>query len=143
MLRDVRYETWWNRLSSELRMNALYLIPTMAADQRTVFSGRLWHELHAWLRVEVRRVYDIMQPAVEFLTTGNIQVHEPAGLPGWDEKIADLMNHGLSDEEIPDYFDSAQACNFIRDYSARLRKILVSPENSTEAHGISNQINHD
>jgi hypothetical protein len=51
---DVRYEAWWNGLSQELRINVLQLIPTMGADQQTIFSGRLWHELHAWLRVEVR-----------------------------------------------------------------------------------------
>jgi hypothetical protein len=47
-------------------------------------------------------------------------------LPGWDDKIADLMNHELNDDEIPDYLNSEQAMNFIRDYSARLRKTLSS-----------------
>jgi len=36
------------------------------------------------------------------------------------------MNHGLNDEEIPEYFNSEQAMSFIRDYSAQLRKTLSS-----------------
>jgi hypothetical protein len=128
MLEDVHYETWWNALSQELRINVLELIPTTRGD-RAILSGRLWSELpYSWLRVELRRLNDLMRPAVEFVVTEDIQKSQTNGLAGWDEKIADLMNHGLSDEEIPDYFDSVQACNFIRDYSARLRKILVSPD---------------
>ncbi len=49
-----------------------------------------------------------------------------SALPIWDEKLADLMNHGLNDEEIPNYFNSEQAMSFIRDYSAQLRKTLSS-----------------
>jgi hypothetical protein len=44
----------------------------------------------------------------------------------WDEKIADLMNHGLNDEEITEHFNSEQAMSFIRDYCAQLRKTLSS-----------------
>jgi len=121
-------------------MKALQLIPTMAADQRMVFSGRLWHELHGWLRVEVRRVYDIMQPAVEFLAIGSIETQGRMGLPGWDEKIADLFNHGLDDEEISDYFTAEQACNFIRDYSAALRRGLEPDEDHPATTECSNVI---
>ena len=60
---DVHFETWWNALSQECRDNILQLIPTMGSDQRTIFSGRRWHELHGWLRVEVRSMHDIMKPA--------------------------------------------------------------------------------
>ncbi len=49
-------------------------------------------------------------------------------LPDWDAKIADLFNHGLNDEEISDYFTAEQACNFIGDYSALLRKRLEGEE---------------
>jgi len=132
---DVRYETWWNALSREFRIKVLQLIPTMGTDQRAMFSSRLWHELHAWLRVEVRRLNDLMRPAVEFVVTDDIHKSQTNGLASWDEKIADLMNHGLNDEEIPEYFDSAQMKNFLRDYSTWLREILVSCENSPEAHG--------
>jgi len=55
---DVRYETWWNGLSPELRTDVLQSIPLMGEDQREIFSRRLWHELHAWLRVEARQVHD-------------------------------------------------------------------------------------
>ena len=44
---DVHFETWWNALSQECRDNILQLIPTMGPDQRTIFSGRRWHELQA------------------------------------------------------------------------------------------------
>ena len=132
---DVRYETWWNALSQELRINVLELIPTTRGD-RAILSGRLWHELpYAWLRVELRRLNDLMRPAVEFVVTEDIQKSQTNGLASWDEKIADLMNHGLNDEEIPEYFDSAQMKNFLRDYSTWLRKVLVSCENSPETHG--------
>jgi hypothetical protein len=55
---DVRYETWWNGLAQEVRTNVLQLIPTMGATQQAIFSSRLWHELHAWLRVEIRKVHE-------------------------------------------------------------------------------------
>ncbi len=45
-------------------------------------------------------------------------------LSGWDEKIADLMNHGLNDEEIPNQFNPEEMRNCIRDYSAQLRSDL-------------------
>ena len=123
---DVRYETWWNALSRESRINVLELIPTTRGD-RAILSGRLWHELpYAWLRVEVRRLNDLMRPAVEFVVTDDIHKSQTNGLASWDEKIADLMNHGLNDEEIPEYFTFEQAMNFIRDYSAQLRKTLSS-----------------
>ena len=53
---DVRYQAWWNGLTKDLRAGILKLIPTMGAEQREVFSQRLWHELHDWLRGEVRQV---------------------------------------------------------------------------------------
>jgi hypothetical protein len=122
---DVRYETWWNALSREVRINVLELIPTIRGD-RAILSGRLWHELpYAWLRVELRRLNDLMRPAVEFVVTEDHK-SQTNGLASWDEKIADLMNHGLNDEEIPEYFTFEQAMNFIRDYSAQLRKTLSS-----------------
>ncbi len=39
----------------------------------------------------------------------------------WNEKIADLMNHGLNDEEVTDYFTADEAISFIRDYCAQFR----------------------
>lgn len=52
---DVRYETWWNSLTQELRTDILKLIPTMGAEQQELFSQRLWQELHGWLRDDIRR----------------------------------------------------------------------------------------
>lgn len=75
---DVLYETWWNGLTPELRGDVLQLIPTMGIDQREIFARRLWHELHAWLRVEARQVYDRGQS-----TSGQI------------ETFQDLIDNGL------------------------------------------------
>jgi hypothetical protein len=43
-------------------------------------------------------------------------------LQEWDNRIADLMNCGLSDEEIPEYFNATEASQFIRDYCAKYRR---------------------
>jgi hypothetical protein len=61
-------------------------------------------------------------------------------LPGWDAKIADLLNHGLNDEEIADYFTAEQACNFIRDYSTALRKKLEAKEDQPATTECANVI---
>jgi hypothetical protein len=61
-------------------------------------------------------------------------------VPGWDGKFADLLNHGLNDEEISDYFTAEQACNFIRDYSSALRKKLESEEDQPATTECSNVI---
>jgi ribosome maturation factor RimP len=41
-------------------------------------------------------------------------------LNDWNNKIADLINSGLSDEEISDYFDANDAIPLIRDYCAEV-----------------------
>jgi hypothetical protein len=43
----------------------------------------------------------------------------------WDDKIADLFNHGLNDEEIADFFTPEQFRNFMRDYAECLRDVLA------------------
>ncbi len=53
---DVRHEAWWNSLTQELRTDILKLIPTMGTEQQELFSQRLWHELHGWLRDDIRRL---------------------------------------------------------------------------------------
>lgn len=46
-------------------------------------------------------------------------------LHAWHAKIADLLNHGLSDAEAAEYFTLEQARNLVRDYIAVYRKSEV------------------
>ena len=78
------------------------------------------------IRQSIRDVEDFIHPQ-RLGSPANLAV-----LRGWDDKIADLFNHGLNDGEISDYFTADQACNFIRDYSALLRKKLQSEEDQPE-----------
>ena len=62
-------------------------------------------------------------------------------LEEWDSKIADLINHGLSDDEIPDYFDASEAMQFIRDYGAKYRRsdsdgTIDTPDDAWSEHQI-------
>jgi hypothetical protein len=53
---DFHYERWWNTLGREQRAVMLAKLRLQTPDQLEVFSDRLWHELHSWMRDELRRL---------------------------------------------------------------------------------------
>lgn len=55
---DRRYEAWWNALLGEERMAVLVLIKLANQEQQELFCGMLWHELHDWLRRDLRILFN-------------------------------------------------------------------------------------
>lgn len=55
---DAVFEGWWNLLTSEMRCAAFQIVPLRNTEQIRVFSGRRWHELHAWMRDDLRKIYN-------------------------------------------------------------------------------------
>lgn len=51
---DTRCELWWNSLTPEERTQVLGKGPAQSSEQVQLFSNRLWHELHGWMRDELR-----------------------------------------------------------------------------------------
>jgi hypothetical protein len=51
---DNRCEAWWNRLAPEQRLAIFAKVPLHCPEQAELFSRRLWHELHGWMRDELR-----------------------------------------------------------------------------------------
>lgn len=50
-------ENWWNGLDEEQRVHVFRLIPLRSSEQMAVFSSRRWHELHGWMRDDLRKLY--------------------------------------------------------------------------------------
>jgi hypothetical protein len=50
-------ERWWNTLEPEQRARVFRLIPLRSPEQVAVFSYRSWHELHDWMRNDLRKLY--------------------------------------------------------------------------------------
>ena len=51
---DYRYQIWWNQLAPDQRIAMFTHIPLHSPEQAKLFSERLWHELHGWMRDELR-----------------------------------------------------------------------------------------
>jgi hypothetical protein len=51
---DTLYERWWNCLTREQRTQTFANVRLQTAEPVEVFSQRLWHELHQWMREELR-----------------------------------------------------------------------------------------
>lgn len=54
---DEKYEHWWNGLLPQHRVDVFRLIGLHNAEQVEVFSRRSWHELHSWMRAELRKLH--------------------------------------------------------------------------------------
>lgn len=52
-------ENWWNGLNAEQRVHVFRHIPLRSSEQMTVFSSRRWHELHGWMRDDLRKLYGV------------------------------------------------------------------------------------
>lgn len=50
-------ECWWNKLQPTQRVKVFRFIPLRSPKQLAVFSRRRWHELHAWMRNNIRELY--------------------------------------------------------------------------------------
>lgn len=53
---NARFEKWWNQLEPQQRARVLRLVP-IGPEQPPVFASRLWHELHGWMRDDIRTIY--------------------------------------------------------------------------------------
>jgi hypothetical protein len=51
---DTLYERWWNSLTREQRALMFAKVRLQTPEQVELFSERLWHELHGWMRDELR-----------------------------------------------------------------------------------------
>ncbi len=51
---DTLYERWWNSLPREQRALMFAKVRLQTPEQAELFSERLWHELHGWMRDELR-----------------------------------------------------------------------------------------
>lgn len=59
-------ESWWNSLEPEQRVEILRFIPLRSEEQITVFASRSWHELHGWMREDLKKLYDTPALADKF-----------------------------------------------------------------------------
>lgn len=50
-------ENWWNGLDAKQRVKVFRLIPLRGPEQMAVFSSRRWHELHGWMRDNLKTLY--------------------------------------------------------------------------------------
>lgn len=57
MATDMNCETWWNGLGPEMRVKVFRLITLRSPEQMVAFSSRRWHELHRWMRDDLRKLY--------------------------------------------------------------------------------------
>jgi len=54
---DSEFESWWNQLEPEQRIQVFRLVPLRRPEQIAVFSRRSWHELNGWMRTDLRKLY--------------------------------------------------------------------------------------
>lgn len=52
-------KNWWNTLKPQQRIEVFRLIPLSYPEQISIFSSRSWHQLHGWMREDLRKLYNM------------------------------------------------------------------------------------